>query len=70
MKTQPAVTMEEDYENYSPVGASSGADDKKSLQNTNANPKVFVPKLKLEILPNYHKKSEKSLNESLLAVYN
>ena len=31
--------------------------------------KVVVPKLKLDILPNYHKKSEKSLNESLLAVY-
>lgn len=32
--------------------------------------KVVVPKLKLDILPNYHKKSEKSLNESLLAIYN
>jgi hypothetical protein len=29
----------------------------------------MVPKLKLEILPNYHKKAEKSLNDSLLAVY-
>ena len=32
--------------------------------------KLKIPKLKLEVLPNYHKKSEKSLNESLLAVYN
>jgi hypothetical protein len=28
-----------------------------------------VPKLKLEVLPNYHKKTEKSLNETMLAAY-
>lgn len=32
--------------------------------------KPQVPKLKLEILPNYHKKSEKPLNDSLMAAYN
>jgi hypothetical protein len=31
--------------------------------------KVAIPKLNLEVLPNYHKKSEKCLNEALLAVY-
>lgn len=36
---------------------------------SNNKSKVMVPKLKLEILPNYHKKAEKSLNDSLLAVY-
>jgi hypothetical protein len=35
----------------------------------NTKSKVMVPKLKLEILPNYHKKIEKSLNDSLLACY-
>ena len=36
-KTQPAVPVEEDYENYAP---SSSGDEKKV-------PKIFVPKLKL-----------------------
>ena len=31
--------------------------------------KVSIPKLNLEVLPNYHKKSEKCLNDVLLAVY-
>ena len=47
IKTQPAANNEDDYENYPPVGSTSGGDDKKSLQNTTANPKIFVPKLKL-----------------------
>ena len=47
-----------------------------SEENTKPKPvgahnrsKVMVPKLKLEILPNYHKKAERSLNDCLLAVY-
>jgi len=31
--------------------------------------KISIPKLNLEVLPNYHKKSEKCLNEALLAAY-
>ncbi len=31
-----------------------------------ANQKIKIPKLNLEILPNYHGKSNKSLNQSLL----
>lgn len=32
--------------------------------------KIEIPKLKLDVLPSYHKKSQKSLNEHLLALYN
>jgi hypothetical protein len=32
--------------------------------------KLAIPKLNLQVLPNYHKKSEKCLNEVLLAAYN
>ena len=31
--------------------------------------KVSIPKLNLKVLPNYHKKSEKCLNDALLAAY-
>lgn len=31
--------------------------------------RVEVPRLNLSVLPNYHKKSEKCLNDILLAVY-
>jgi|JI9StandDraft_2_1071091.scaffolds.fasta_scaffold1449314_1 hypothetical protein len=31
--------------------------------------KVAVPRLNLSVLPNYHKKSEKCLNEVLMAAY-
>ena len=31
--------------------------------------KPAVPKLNLQVLPNYHKKSEKCLNDQLLAAY-
>lgn len=55
-------------------------DSMKGRPSLNSNPsnastinpnksKILVPKLKLEILPNYHKKAQKSLNDSLLAVY-
>lgn len=30
---------------------------------------MLVPKLKLDILPNYHAKADKSLNDSLMAIY-
>jgi hypothetical protein len=32
--------------------------------------KIAIPKLNLEVLPNYHKKSEKCLNDMLLIAYN
>jgi hypothetical protein len=32
--------------------------------------KIAIPKLNLEVLPNYHKKSEKCLNDMLLMAYN
>lgn len=32
--------------------------------------KLAIPKLNLQVLPNYHKKSEKCLNDVLLAAYN
>jgi len=37
-----------------------------SAFNSKAAPKIKIPKLNLEILPNYHGKSNKSLNQSLL----
>lgn len=41
-----------------------------SNYNSRAQPaKVKIPKLNLEILPNYHGKSNKSLNQSLLDNY-
>lgn len=33
------------------------------------NKKIQIPKLNLEILPNYHGKSNKSLNQSLMETY-
>lgn len=32
--------------------------------------KIAIPKLNLQVLPNYHKKSEKCLNDMLLTAYN
>ena len=40
-----------------------------SAFNSKAVPKVKIPKLNLEVLPNYHGKSNKSLNQSLLDAY-
>lgn len=40
-----------------------------SAFNSKVAPKVKIPKLNLEILPNYHGKSNKSLNQSLLDAY-
>lgn len=50
-------------------GADESQEGSKACRMSNNKSKVMVPKLKLEILPNYHKKAEKSLNDSLLAVY-
>ena len=41
----------------------------KSLLESSCMSKISIPKLNLEVLPNYHKKSEKCLNEALLAAY-
>lgn len=41
----------------------------KSLMGLGGQSKIAVPKLNLEVLPNYHKKSEKCLNEALLTAY-
>ena len=40
-----------------------------SAFNSRVPPKIKIPKLNLEILPNYHGKSNKSLNQSLLESY-
>lgn len=40
-----------------------------SAFNSKAPPKVKIPKLNLQILPNYHGKSNKSLNQSLMDAY-
>ena len=40
--------------------------DNSSMMKINQLNKVSVPKLNLNVLPNYHKKSEKSLNDVLL----
>lgn len=40
-----------------------------SAFSSKAAPKVKIPKLNLEVLPNYHGKSNKSLNQSLLETY-
>jgi hypothetical protein len=37
-----------------------------SAFNSKVAPKIKIPKLNLEVLPNYHGKSNKSLNQSLL----
>ena len=37
--------------------------------NSKVSAKVKIPKLNLEVLPNYHGKSNKSLNQSLLDAY-
>lgn len=35
----------------------------------NNSTKLSVPKLNLNVLPNYHKRSEKCLNDALLEAY-
>ena len=41
----------------------------KSLLGLGGQAKIAIPKLNLEVLPNYHKKSEKCLNDALLTAY-
>lgn len=67
---QPRLSCNNTGNSSSKINCENTDPSRASNNSHKSASKVLVPKLKLDILPNYHKKSEKSLNDSLLAIYN
>lgn len=59
--------MRQEHEKLRSYSLSSSVNS--SAFNSRVPAKIKIPKLNLEILPNYHGKSNKSLNQSLLESY-